>query len=226
MPVDLERLQQQLDYRFQDIALINQATTHRSADRLNNERLEFLGDSVLGLIVARQLFDRYPEASEGELSRMRASLVNRDTLAEIAREMDLGSQLQLGAGERKSGGKRRSSILADAVEAILAAVLLDGGLTATRQVVLRLFADRIDQVRVARRSKDAKTHLQELLQARNLPLPSYTVAGIAGEAHDQTFTVQCQVALLDQALTGRGKSKRLAEQDAAEQILRLLEHDD
>ena len=226
MPAELDRLQERLQYHFRNPDLVHQAITHRSADRVNNERLEFLGDAVLGFFMARQLFAQFPDADEGELSRMRASLVNRETLAELARDIELGSWLQLGAGERKSGGKRRASILADALEAILAAVYLDGGLDAVSQVALHLYGSRIADVRLSKRPKDPKTLLQELLQARSLPVPRYTVVKIEGEAHNQTFTVQCQVALLSDAQTGSGKSKRFAEQDAAERVLQLLDDHD
>ncbi|MFM1896285.1 MAG: ribonuclease [Pseudomonadota bacterium] len=223
MPADLERLQRQLNYRFVDAGLAERAITHRSADRIHNERLEFLGDSILGLVVAEALFERFPDATEGELSRMRANLVNRETLADIAKSMDLGSQLLLGAGERKSGGKRRASILSDAVEALFAAIYLDGGLQACRESVLHLYDSRLGQITSVSRQKDSKTALQELLQARGLPLPTYTVQLISGEAHDQTFQVACQVASLQQVQLGSGKSKRLAEQDAAEKVLVILE---
>lgn len=222
MAAELELLQQRLRYRFTNPGLALQAITHRSADRLHNERLEFLGDSVLGHIVARELYSRYPQAAEGDLSRMRASLVNRETLAELARELELGTLLRLGAGERKSGGKRRASILADALEALLAAVLLDSDLESTRELVLRLYGDRLRQLEAGQRGKDSKTALQEMLQARSLPLPEYTVLDISGEAHDQTFTVTCKVAMLESAVEGSGKSKRLAEQDAAQRTLELL----
>jgi len=223
MPLQLELLQQRLDYVFTDPTLAQRALTHKSADRDNNERLEFLGDSLLGYIIAEALYQRFPAASEGDLSRIRAGLVNKTTLAEIARQIDLGSQLQLSAGESKSGGKRRDSILSDAVEAVIAAVYLDGGIDACRALVLRLSAAGINRVSLEQEQKDCKTRLQELLQARKLPLPDYEVVQITGEAHDQTFTVQCTVDLLPEKQLGEGKSKRVAEQQAAEKVLQLLE---
>lgn len=224
MPADLQRLQFKIDYQFSDPELLRQALTHRSSDKLNNERLEFLGDAVLGLIIAEELCQRFPDASEGELSRMRANLVNRNTLAEIAKQLDLGSHLLLGAGERKSGGVLRASILSDAVEALLAAVYLDRGLSHCRSVIMRLYESRLDNIVAAGTPRDSKTRLQEILQARSLPVPMYEVDKISGEAHDQTFLVSCTVAMLKKPEAGRGKSKRFAEQDAAAKVLAKLGH--
>lgn len=222
MQLDIALLQERLGYLFRDPSLARLALTHRSAARESNERLEFLGDAALGLTVARLLFDLHAEAAEGDLSRMRANLVNRDVLAELAIELDLSRHLLLGAGERKSGGKRRVSILADAMEALIGAVYLDGGLEQAAGVVRRLYEDRLATRPAAQQAKDPKTRLQEYLQARGLPLPDYSVVEISGEAHDQTFRVRCRVVPLESAEEGCGRSKRLAEQDAADRTLRRL----
>ncbi|MDP6096494.1 MAG: ribonuclease III [Gammaproteobacteria bacterium] len=218
----LDHLQKRIKYVFSSQALIERAITHRSANKLNNERLEFLGDSLLGFIVAGVLMERFPDASEGDLSRMRSNLVNKDALADIAREIDLGAYIRLGTGELKSGGKRRNSILADAVEALIAAIYLDGGLAPCKEFVLQWGEPGLNELTRQGEHKDCKTRLQELLQAKGLPLPEYQVAEISGEAHDQTFTVQCSISLLDTPEQGAGKSKRLAEQEAAEKVLLTL----
>lgn len=212
-----------LTYRFRDPALATLALTHRSAGRPNNERLEFLGDALLGAFVAELLYEAHPNASEGELSRLRAQLVNGQALAAIARELALGEQLKLGPGELKSGGFRRDSILADAFEALLAAIHLDGGLQACRDSVRELFAGRI--AALPRSSKDAKTRLQEWLQARGLPLPQYELKDCRGEEHARSFDVRCAIAEpLAIAADGSGGSRRAAEQEAAETVLsRLLD---
>ncbi|BBD79815.1 ribonuclease III [Aerosticca soli] len=211
-----------LDYAFRDEALLQLALTHRSAGRPNNERLEFLGDALLGALVAELLFEVHPQASEGELSRLRAQLVNGPALAVIAREMGLGEALRLGPGELKSGGFRRDSILADAFEAVLAAVYLDGGFGACRTLVRQWFAPRVAALPKA--AKDAKTRLQEWLQARALPLPSYELLDSRGEEHARIFEVRCAVSeprpLSAQA---SGSSRRQAEQEAAQAVLDQLE---
>ncbi len=212
------------EYRFENEDLLRQALTHRSYSRGgNNERLEFLGDSVLGLIISRQIYARFGEASEGKLSRMRAALVKKQTLAEIARSIDLGDYLNLGGGELKSGGYRRESILADALEAIIAAVYLDGGEAAAERVVLGLYDERLDALDDAQQLKDAKTRLQEYLQARGMDLPSYSVDATSGKAHDQTFTVSCNLTELGLQSVGRGSSRKQAEQKAAQEMLARLE---
>jgi ribonuclease III len=213
----------ELPYHFRDASLAALALTHRSAGKPNNERMEFLGDALLGAIVAEMLYETHPKASEGEMSRLRAQLVNGHALAVIARELELGDRLKLGSGELKSGGFRRDSILADAFEAMMAAVYLDGGFDACRNTVRTLFAERV--AALPRSSKDAKTRLQEWLQAQGLPLPHYELVGTEGEDHARIFDVHCVVAE-PQSITaaGRGSSRRLAEQDAAEMVLnRLLE---
>lgn len=210
-----------LNYRFRDPALAELALTHRSMGKPNNERLEFLGDALLGAIIAEMLYEVHPKASEGELSRLRAQLVNGQALAVVARELELGDGLKLGPGELKSGGFRRESILADAFEATLAAVYLDGGFAVCREVTRQLFAERIAALH--RSSKDAKTRLQEWLQARGLPLPRYELLASHGEDHAKTFDVSC--AIDEPAVfvaEAHGGNRRAAEQDAAEAVLNHL----
>ncbi len=214
-----------IGYIFSDPKLIEQALTHRSAGGNNNERLEFLGDAILGFVIADVLFHRFPEATEGEMSRLRASLVKRDTLAAIAREYALGDYLILGSGELRSGGHARSSILADGLEAILGAIYLDSGYEATRAAILRLFSERLEKISLNDQKKDPKTRLQELMQARKLSLPVYEVTEVRGEPHNQVFQVICSVNELNQEIKGSGSSRRKAEQDAASQLLSLLDHD-
>ena len=221
----LLKLSQRLGYTFSDEALINLALTHRSLSGTNNERLEFLGDSILNFVIAEALFRKFPHAKEGKLSRLRARLVKGDTLAEIAKEFDLGEFLLLGSGEMKSGGHRRDSILADAVEAIIGAIYLEAGLEQTEQVVLHLWKSRINKLDPNEHPKDAKTRLQEFLQSRKLPLPVYEVVKITGKDHAQTFVVHCQVANLNSPLEGVGSSRRKAEQQAANLALETLMND-
>ncbi len=216
-------VRERLGYQPRDAALFAAALTHRSAPGPNNERLEFLGDAVLNLLIADELFAAFPRADEGDLSRLRARLVSSEPLADIAAGLALGEALQLGSGELKTGGFRRQSILADAFEALCGAVYLDGGLEAVRQIVRRLFAGRIAALPTAAELKDAKTRLQELLQARGLALPRYSVESIEGEAHAQTFRVLCEVADLGLTACGAGSSRRRAEQEAAERILHGLQ---
>ncbi len=218
----LASLQERLRYQFDDNSLLQQALTHRSFGQPNNERLEFLGDSVVNHIVAAALFAHFPELREGELSRLRANLVCQDTLFEIADEMRLGEFLRLGDGERKSGGARRPSILSDALEAVIAAIYLDGGFDAANGVVDALFERRLGALDPARTSKDPKTRLQEWLQARGKPLPKYRLVDTRGEAHLREFEVECVV---DPALRthGIGTSRRSAEQAAAQDAIDTLE---
>lgn len=220
-----DKLCQQLRYQFTDQQLIEQALTHRSASGKNNERLEYLGDAILGFVIADALFKYFPHASEGQLSRLRSSLVKRDTLADIAREYSLGDYLTLGSGELRSGGHTRSSILADGVEAIFAAIYLDGGYERAREVILTLFSKRLQGLNLDDHQKDPKTRLQELLQARKLDLPSYEVTEISGDPHEQVFSVVCTVVELDQQMKGTGASRRKAEQDAAARMLNTLNHE-
>lgn len=215
-------LREQLSYEARDLALFRAALTHRSAAGPNNERLEFLGDAVINLAIAQRLYAAYPQADEGDLSRLRARLVSATPLAEIALAIGLGEALQLGAGELKSGGFRRESILADALEALCGAIFLDQGLGAVQPVVARLFAARIAQLPDPHTLKDAKTRLQEYLQSRSLALPGYAVLAVAGEDHAQTFTVSCEVPGLELATQGEGSSRRRAEQQAAERMLAAI----
>jgi ribonuclease III len=215
-------VQERLGYLPRDAALFRAALTHRSASGTNNERLEFLGDAVLNLIIAGLLYSAYPAASEGDLSRLRARLVSREPLAEIAAGLALGEALQLGSGELKSGGFRRQSILADALEALFGAIYLDGGLSAVEVPVQRLFGARLASLPPPETLKDAKTRLQEYLQARSLGLPHYAVHAVSGEDHAQSFTVTCEIATLGRRTQGEGSSRRRAEQAAAAQMLAAL----
>lgn len=220
--MQLERLQRQLGYQFANTQYLVQALTHRSAAPQNNERLEFLGDSILNFAIARALYDKFPKANEGELSRMRAALVKEQTLALLARQFELGDYMRLGAGELKSGGFRRESILADCVEAIIAAIYFDSGMDKAIERVSVWFVDLLHEMKPGEAQKDAKTRLQEYLQGRRLSLPTYEVIDIKGEAHNQTFTVSCQIVSLNETFTGIASSRRKAEQHAAEQVLAAL----
>ena len=215
-------LRERLDYTPRDVGLFRAALTHRSAPGPNNERLEFLGDAVLNLVVARHLFEAFPEATEGDLSRLRARVVSAEPLAEVAASLGVGEALQLGSGELRSGGFRRQSILADALEALCAALFLDGGLAVAEAFVARLFGPRIALLPAAEALKDPKTKLQEYLQSRGLALPVYAVDGVEGEPHAQIFAVSCRVSALGRIAQGRGSSRRRAEQEAAERILAAI----
>ena len=204
------------DYRFRRPELLRQALTHRSFGAPHNERLEFVGDAILNCVVGIALFERFPALPEGDLSRMRAGLVNKDTLAQVARQMDLGAEIQLGEGEVKSGGAQRSSILADALEALFGAVFLDGGFDAARGVIVACYADVLRDADPATIGKDPKTKLQEWLQARRRPVPEYVVIATRGEAHEQQFTVECRIPGMGIVASGEGGSRRAAEQAAAE----------
>ncbi len=204
-----------LEYTFKNEVLLNEALTHRSAAAVNNERLEFLGDGILNFIIAARLFEQYPDLDEGDLSRLRASLVNKDSLADIAKILELGQYIKLGSGELKSGGRRRDSILADAVEAILGAVYIDSGFDNCRDLILRLYTEKLQNIPDVQTLKDPKTCLQELLQSRRYPLPAYTVLEVTGKAHNQMFKVECSIEDLDCITTAQGKSRRKAEQAAA-----------
>ncbi len=217
-----QRLINQLNYEFTDASLLRQALTHRSFGTPNNERLEFLGDSVLNCSVARLLFDHFPRLTEGELSRVRASLVKQQALAEIANQLQLGDYLMLGEGELKSGGFRRPSILADALEALLGAVMLDRGFEAAFGVISQLYQPMLTALDPNAVSKDPKTRLQEWLQGRRFQLPQYALLAVQGEAHDQHFDVECRVVELDLAAKGSGCSRRAAEQEAAQQVYDLI----
>ena len=212
-----------LNYSFQRRELLAQALTHRSFGSPNNERLEFLGDSVLNCTVARALYDAFPALPEGSLSRLRANLVRQETLAEIAVQLKLGDVLRLGEGEVKSGGFRRPSILADALESIFGAVFLDGGFDAAHAVVRGLFDPLIALIDPTASGKDPKTELQEILQARRLPLPEYRVVDTVGSAHEQDFIVDCVMGNPKVSTRGQGKSRRAAEQEAARLARALLQ---
>ena len=219
---NLDRLQRKIGYHFQDIALLKQALTHRSAGHNHNERLEFLGDAILNLTIAEALFHQFPKCNEGELSRMRATLVREPTLAILARNFQLGDYLSLGQGELKSGGFRRESILADCVEAIIGAISLDSSLTHATQIVNHWYQTLLETIKPGENQKDAKTRLQEYLQGNRQPLPTYNVVSIQGEAHNQLFIVECSISDNDRTFIGKGSSRRKAEQAAAEQILQEL----
>jgi ribonuclease III len=216
-------LEKRLGHRFDDPRLLEQALTHRSRGADNYERLEFLGDGVLGCAVADELYARFPQLSEGKLTRLRASLVREEALAEVAKTLGIGEFMRLGEGELAAGPEARPSILADAVEAVLGAVFLDGGYAAARKAVLAAFGPLIDRLDPDRPAKDAKTRLQEILQARHRPLPQYRVVAVQGEAHRQSFEVECSVAELNLTATGTGTSRQRAEQQAAKALLEILE---
>jgi ribonuclease-3 len=215
-------LYKKIGYTFVEPDNLKMALTHRSANKKHNERLEFLGDAILGMIIAKELFERFPAQPEGKLTRMRSNLVKGDTLAVLAREFDLGDLLLLGPGELKSGGFRRDSILADALEAIIGAIYLEGGLSQCEPIVLQWFAARLAELDPLLVSKDDKTRLQEYLQARKLPLPLYEVSEITGQSHEQIFYVECSVEGLNKPTIGKGNSRRKAEQKAARQAFEKL----
>lgn len=215
-------LTQRLGYAFRDEELLARALTHRSRSSRNYERLEFLGDSILSFVIADVLYDRFPQLSEGELTRLRATLVRRETLATLARELQLGDCLELGGGELKSGGFDRDSILADALEAVFGAVYKDGGIEAVRNVVLHRYQPILDSIDPSSILKDPKTRLQEFLQRKSLTTPIYTVLELSGEPHQQRFVVECRVPGLTEAVRGEGSSRRYAEQAAATRACELL----
>lgn len=221
MKLPASQLCARLSYHFRQEGLLEEALTHRSVSGYNNERLEFLGDALLNIVMAEYLFHHYPKASEGELSRLRASLVKGETLAELARGLRLGDWLRLGPGELKSGGFRRESILSDALEAVFGAVYLDSDFIACRDLIIRLYQDCLAQLASASDLKDPKTRLQEHLQARQQGLPIYTVLEVCGEPHAQSFTVECVVT--DARATAVGNSRRKAEQEAARQVLEKIQ---
>ncbi len=218
----LARLSKALGYVFRDPVLLETALTHRSAASENYERLEFLGDAVLEYVISHELFHRYPRCKEGDLSRLRASLVKGETLAEMAQHLAVGDYLKLGPGELKSGGFRRTSILADSMEAIFGAISLDGGFEAARSVILRLYQPCFDSLPELDKLKDPKTRLQEFLQSRKMPLPSYQIVGEEGSKHARVYVVQCEIPALPNRVEGKGSSRRKAEQAAAEEAFRIL----
>ncbi len=215
-------LSRRLGYQFIQPTLLDDALTHRSAGSRNNERLEFLGDAILNFTIAAELYQRSSQADEGELSRLRASLVNAQALAKLSRGLNIGECLRLGSGELKSGGYRRESILADALEAVFGAVFLDGGFESCRELILRLYQKTLDDLPAAADLRDPKTRLQEFLQSRKRSLPSYEVIEVSGAAHAQNFIVECRVDGLPEPSRGQGSSRRKAEQEAAGNALRSL----
>lgn len=227
MEIERERkliqLSNKLGYEFQDLNFLQRALTHRSAGSKNNERLEFLGDSLVNFMVADVLFHQFAKLAEGDMSRIRAHLVKGDTLAIIGKEYDLSEYLVLGPGELKSGGYRRESIIADAVEAIIAAVYEDGGLDACRAMVMGLYKKRLETLDPKKMGKDPKTRLQEFLQSRNQSLPEYSIISVNGAAHAQEFTVCCYVEMLNTKFEASASSRRKAEQKAAEIALDAIE---
>ncbi len=222
-PEALAELERRLGHKFANPEIALQALTHRSFGAPHNERLEFLGDSLLNCAVATLLYERFPQLPEGDLSRLRAALVNQSSLSDVAQKLGLGDRLRLGEGELKSGGFRRPSILADALEALLGAVFLDAGFDATRKAVGHILAERLERAEGSPVDKDPKTELQEHLQGRRLQLPRYSVQKTEGEAHDQIFTVECRVDDLGLTASGQGPSRRAAEQTAAQGVLAQLE---
>jgi len=217
--IELSALEDRLGYRFANHELLAQAVTHRSHGAVHNERLEFLGDAVLNCTIAQLLFQKFARLNEGDLSRLRANLVKQQSLAEIAERLELSQFLRLGEGERKSGGFRRPSILADTLEAAVGAVFVDRGFEAAREVITRLFEPVLKSVDPKTLGKDAKTLLQEFLQGKRLPLPLYSVVETRGAAHNQEFEVECSVPKLDISVRGSGRSRRAAEQSAAKLAL-------
>ena len=217
--------EEKLGHRFSQTQLLKEALTHRSHSPVHNERLEFLGDSVLNCAIADALFQRFPQLAEGELSRLRAALVNKNVLCEVALALDLGATILLGEGEIKSGGHRRPSILADALEALIGAVFVDAGFPAAAAAIRRLFNAHFDQLDPSSIAKDHKTRLQEYLQSRKIAVPKYEVLATSGEAHEQTFRVVCLIPHLKNQFEGVGASRKLAEQDAAAAAYREIAHD-
>ncbi|MBZ5876701.1 MULTISPECIES: ribonuclease III [Chromohalobacter] len=223
MSSPLQALSRRIGYQFRDTSRLELALTHRSYGGKNNERLEFLGDSIVNFVIGEALFQRFPQAREGQLSRLRARLVKGQTLAELAREFELGECLRLGSGEMKSGGYRRDSILADGVEALIGAIYLDAGMDVAKARVLSWYATRLEAIDLQDNQKDPKTRLQEFLQSRQAALPRYEVVSVEGEAHAQVFTIECHVEMLEDHTLGVGSSRRHAEQQAAEKALETLE---
>jgi len=219
--MDLEGFCLKIGYRFTDLELLRRALTHRSFGTSHNERLEFLGDSVVNCVVALELYAKFPRLTEGELSRLRANIVNQPSLAAAAQQFSFGEQLLLGEGELRSGGARRPSMLADSVEAVIGAAFLDGGFEAARGVVRSLLGGMLDAIDPATSGKDPKTLLQEYLQSRKLALPQYAVVATRGEAHEQQFQVECTILELGIRSLGEGANRRSAEQEAARQAYEL-----
>lgn len=224
MNSQLPRLCRRLNYQFKNQAYLKQALTHRSMGSVNNERFEFLGDSILSMVIAKTLFEKFPNQSEGQLSRLRAYLVKGEMLAQIAQELELGDYLFLGQGELKSGGFRRASTLADALEALFAAIFLDDGFETCQRVILDLYQTRLNDGSLNDTLKDAKTQLQEYLQSKKKALPQYVLTEIIGEEHEQIFHITCTVAELSLSTQGKAETRRKAEQLAAQQVLQMIKN--
>ncbi|ACL30070.1 ribonuclease III [Buchnera aphidicola str. APS (Acyrthosiphon pisum)] len=214
-----KKIQKVLGYTFTHKDLLKQALTHRSASSKHNERLEFLGDSILSFVIANALYQHFPYIDEGDMSRMRATLVRGNTLAEIAYEFDLGEYLKLGQGELKSGGFRRESILANTVEALIGSIYLDSNIKTVEELILKWYEKRLEKISPGDTQKDPKTRLQEYLQSKHLSLPLYFIVEVYGEAHNQLFTIHCKISTISEYLIGTGSSRRKAEQDAAQKAL-------
>ena len=212
----------ELSYTFEDASLLELALTHRSKSTKNYERLEFLGDSIVGFVIASELFSRYPDLSEGKLTRLRATLVRKETLAKLARLIELGQHIKLGSGELKSGGFDRDSILADCLESILGAIFVDSTIEDVTRVIKKLYKTTFEEINPDSVQTDPKTKLQEYLQKNAKPLPEYKVIEIAGQPHKQTFTVECNILLLDHPVHGKGTSRKKAEQDAADKTIKAI----
>jgi len=219
----LKQLENRLGYRFEDQDLLTRALTHRSQGTKNYERLEFLGDAILGVVIAETLYHKFDVADEGQLSRLRSRIVRKETLAEVARELNLGEHLLLGLGELKSGGFNRDSILSDALEAIMGGIYLESGHGVVANLIETWFGQKIDALSLSQTQKDPKTRLQEFLQGKALPLPEYRVIDVQGKSHDQIFTVQCCGEELADDLIGKGSSRKIAEQNAAAAALERLD---
>jgi len=217
-----KNLQKMIGYTFNQKKILEQALTHRSASAIHNERLEFLGDSILSFVITNELYINFPTVNEGDMSRMRATLVRGKTLVEIANEFNLGQYLQLGQGELKSGGIRRESILANTVEAIIGGVFLDSNINIIKNLILKWYRHRLKKLNPNHTQKDSKTRLQEYLQSKHLPLPSYFVTNVFGESHNQIFTINCKISTIKSNIIGIGKSRRKAEQSAAQSALYKL----
>ncbi|WWO99602.1 MAG: ribonuclease III [Candidatus Dasytiphilus stammeri] len=215
----LDTLQKKMGYFFKEHSLLQQALTHRSANGKHNERLEFLGDSILNYVIANALYHRFPSMNEGNMSRIRATLVRENTLAKIAREFNISSCLRLGLGELKNGGTDRESILADAIEAIIGSIFLDSDIFTVEQLILNWYQERLKNISANDNPKDPKTRLQEWLQSNKMPLPSYLVSKVSGEAHDHLFTIICKISHTNESVMGVGSSRRKAEQIAAQKML-------
>ena len=218
----MHELEDRIKYTFKNRSLLDEALTHRSFGTPNNERLEFLGDAVLNLVIGRYLFERHNDLPEGELTRVRSVLVDQDGLTRISMDLDLGNYLKLGAGEQKTGGSERPSILSDGVEALFGAVYIDSGFESVERVIQYLYSSYLENTDPRELSKDPKTKLQEFLQGLRLGLPDYQVIDILGEAHDQEFVVECRVSTFDVAARGNGRSRRSAEQEAARLAYKLI----